>query len=233
MTTPVDETPPLLASNGWTTSVRDREDHNQKDEFRFAVTGQESQVLTIQLKNHRCQAEPGSIVYRSSGVRMSPTCSGCCARSCSGEDCCVVNISPAGSPDDAFVGLTPNQPTAKVVPVRMQDVQGKLIAQKGAYMASIGDVSVGISLDCNLMRCCCAGLGMIRQKLVGSGTVFLAATGTIVQKVLDEGETILVDTNCVLAFAGTCKLNIRRVGGLKVSPSCNYIYLPLFPASEI
>jgi hypothetical protein len=83
-------------------------------------------------------------------------------------------------------------------------------------MASYGDVRVGVSVDTNCMRCCCAGLGLVRQKLEGSGTVFLAGTGTIVQKVLADSETILVDTNCIMAFADTCKLDLKRAGGILV-----------------
>jgi uncharacterized protein (AIM24 family) len=64
------------------------------------------------------------------------------------------------------------------------------------------------------MTCCCAGLGLVRQKLEGQGTVFLTSTGTIVQKVLQEGETILVDTNCIMAFASSCKLDLRKAGGI-------------------
>lgn len=44
--------------------------------------------------------------------------------------------------------------------------------------------------------------------------VFLASTGTIVQKVLAEGETIIVDTNCVLAFAQSCKMDLKRAGNV-------------------
>ena len=42
----------------------------------------------------------------------------------------------------------------------------------------------------------------------------IAASGTIIQKVLTEGETIIIDSNCVLAFAQSCKLDIRRAGGI-------------------
>jgi hypothetical protein len=70
-------------------------------------------------------------------------------------------------------------------------------------------------LSCiSFMRCCCAGLGLVRQKITGQGTVFLESTGTIVQKVLQPGETVLVDTECVLAFADSCKLDLRRAGGI-------------------
>ena len=80
-------------------------------------------------------------------------------------------------------------------------------------MASYGDVQVGIDCDCNFMRCCCGGVGLVRQSIEGSGTVFIASTGTMVQKVLEAGETIVIDTNCVMAFADSCKLDLKRAGG--------------------
>jgi len=81
-------------------------------------------------------------------------------------------------------------------------------------MANYGDVTIHVSYDFNLKRCCCGGMGLIRQKLKGTGTVFLASSGTMVQKVLKDGETMLVDTNCLLAYAGSCNFHVRRTGGV-------------------
>jgi len=66
------------------------------------------------------------------------------------------NGSGHSSDGPGYVALTPNFPTAKVVPVHLSDsnVNGSLICQQGSFMASYGDVQVGISLDCNLLRCC-------------------------------------------------------------------------------
>ena len=185
---------------------------------QYAITGEESQVITMQLGvGESVKGEPGVMMYLSPGVEQHASCDGCLARACAGEDCFVMNFTNNGSGDgDAYAALTPNFPTAKVVPVDMSDpnVDGTLIAQQGAFMASYGDVSIGISLDCNLIRCFCGGAGFIRQKISGTGTAFIAATGTIIQKVLGPGETILCDTNCILAFAGSCKMDIRRAGGI-------------------
>ena len=52
------------------------------------------------------------------------------------------------------------------------------------------------------------------QKLEGSGTAFLASTGTIVQKILKAGEVIVVDTNCLLAYSNSCKFDLKRAGGI-------------------
>ena len=49
---------------------------------------------------------------------------------------------------------------------------------------------------------------------MGTGTAFLGATGTIVQKVLDANETILIDTNCLLAYAETCTFDLKKTGGV-------------------
>mmetsp|Transcript_32349 Transcript_32349/g.74307 ORF Transcript_32349/g.74307 Transcript_32349/m.74307 type:complete len:201 (-) Transcript_32349:95-697(-) len=157
------------------------------------------------------------MMYLTSGMHQQVGCDGCLARCCAGEDCCVMNFTnPGHSENVGFVAMSPNFPTSKVVPVDMKapHVGGVLITQQGAFMASYGDVHVGISLDCNLLRCCCAGLGLVRQKLEGDGTAFLSSTGTIVQKVLKEGEVIVADTNCILAFAGSAKLDIKRTGGI-------------------
>ena len=56
--------------------------------------------------------------------------------------------------------------------------------------------------------------GLVRQKIEGSGTAFLGATGTIVQKVLAENEVMLMDTNCILAYASTCTFDLKKTGGI-------------------
>jgi uncharacterized protein (AIM24 family) len=186
-----------------------------KDTF-YAITGHESQVLTVRLpEGGQVRGEPGTMFYLSDGVSQRISFDDCFKRCCTGEDCCVVDFVNTGS-QSAFTSLTPSFPTAKVVPVDLSSphVGGSLIAQKSAFMASYGDVRIQVDLDCNFLRCCCGGMGMIRQRLVGQGTAFLSSTGTMVQKVLQPNETILVDTFCILAYAGTCTFNIKRTGGI-------------------
>jgi uncharacterized protein (AIM24 family) len=107
--------------------------------------------------------------------------------------------------------VTPNFP-AKVVPVNLAKV-GKVITKKGAYMASTGDVKIIADFDCCSCACCFGGMGMVRQTAEGTGVVFLAASGTIVQKHLSHGEKLLVDTDSVVGFQETVKLGVRTAGG--------------------
>jgi uncharacterized protein (AIM24 family) len=45
--------------------------------------------------------------------------------------------------------------------------------------------------------------------------VFVHAGGTIVEKTLGPGETLRVDTGCLVAFAPTVQYDIQFVGGFK------------------
>lgn len=102
------------------------------------------------------------MMYTSPGVEQECGYDGCYARCCAGEGCCVMNFTHNG-PDKGFVALTPNYPMQKVIAVDLssQDVGGQLIAQQGAFMASVGKVEIGMSVDCNLKTCCCAGTGLV------------------------------------------------------------------------
>lgn len=181
---------------------------------KYEITGPSSQVVTLDVGvGETIKSEPGSLMYMSSGVSAGVSYEGGCSRCLSGECCYALNFTnEGGSGDRAFVALTPSFPTCKVVPVDLNTVGGSLIADTGAFMASYGDVDVEVNFDCNLLRGCCAGTGFVRQKLEGTGTAFLAATGTIVQKVLEPGEKILADGNCILAFASTVEVNVKSAG---------------------
>lgn len=207
----------VLEHSGW--HKFDIQKPNYNNNINYAITGHESQVLTMRLKHgDSLQGEPGSMVYLSSGISQSVTYEGCMERCCSGESCFILNYNNNGSNTNinSYAALTPSFPTSKIIPIDLSssNVNGTLITQQGAFMASYGDVRVGVSLDFNIVRCCCGGLGLVRQKIEGTGTVFLEGTGTMVQKILDTNETILIDTNCIMAYSGTCKLDLKRVGGV-------------------
>jgi len=104
----------------------------------FAITGHESQVLTVKLASgEQVRGEPGTMFYLTPGVVQSASCDNWFARCCTGEECCTVNMANNGSNGglDAYAALTPNFPTAKVVPVNLSapEVGGKLICQKGMW----------------------------------------------------------------------------------------------------
>ena len=113
-------------------------------------------------------------------------------------------------------GLTPNRPS-KVIPIDLGYLKAGgasgIYTKQGAWMANMGDVHVSYSADCNCARVCCAGQGLIRMFLKGSGTAFIEGHGSIMTKTLAAGEKLVVDQQSVLAWAETVNLNFRRAGG--------------------
>ena len=59
------------------------------------------------------------------------------------------------------------------------------------------------------------GEGFILQRLEGEGLAFVHAGGTIVEKNLASGETLRVDTGCLVAFAPTVDYDIKFIGGFQ------------------
>ena len=55
------------------------------------------------------------------------------------------------------------------------------------------------------------------QKLEGGGLVFVHAGGTVLKRELQPGQTLLIDTGCVVAFTPTVNFEIQYVGKVKTA----------------
>merc|ERR1712137_1363077 len=67
-----------------------------------------------------------------------------------------------------------------------------------------------------LRQCVGGGQGLFLNVLQGDGTVFLNAGGTVMTRMLQPGEEIIVDHHSILAVANTVELDVRGVGGFMV-----------------
>ena len=66
--------------------------------------------------------------------------------------------------------------------------------------------SVGIEFSRKLGRGLFGGEGFIMQKLEGDGMAFVHAGGTLAKKELAAGETLKVDTGCLVGFLSAGQL---------------------------
>ena len=102
----------------------------------------------------------------------------------------------------------------KIVPMDLSALGGELLCQKQAFLCAALGTSVGIALQKKLGAGFFGGEGFILQRLQGDGLAFVHAGGTVVERDL-RGETIRVDTGCVVAFTTGIDFDIERAGGLK------------------
>ena len=102
----------------------------------------------------------------------------------------------------------------KIICVDLAMHQGSLLCQKDAFLCSSFGTQVSIALQKRLGAGFFGGEGFILQKLSGDGKAFVHAGGTVVRKELN-GETIRVDTGCIVAFEESVRYDIQMAGGLK------------------
>ncbi len=102
----------------------------------------------------------------------------------------------------------------KIIPLDLGAIGGEIICQKDSFLCAAKGTEVTIALHKKLGSGFFGGEGFILQKLRGDGLAFLHAGGTIVKREL-TGQTLLIDTGCIVGFTPGLDYNIERVGSLK------------------
>ncbi len=99
----------------------------------------------------------------------------------------------------------------------LRQLGGTLICQKDSFLCAARGVSLGIYFQQKLSVGFFGGEGFIMQKLDGDGLAFVHAGGTILRRDLQPGETLLIDTGCVVAFTPNANFEIQYVGKIKTA----------------
>jgi uncharacterized protein (AIM24 family) len=136
---------------------------------------------------------------------------GSMTRCCTGESCCKVTYTNTAN-HDAFIGITPSFPS-KIIPIELNSVGSNMILKGGSYISAIDDVDIKADFDCCTLASCFGGVGWLRQGATGSGTLFVEGGGTVMTKVLDAGEEIVVSSESIVGFQSSVQLGLRFTGG--------------------
>ena len=99
----------------------------------------------------------------------------------------------------------------------LRQLGGMLICQKDAFLCAAKGVSLGIYLQQKMSVGFFGGEGFVMQKLEGDGLAFVHAGGTVLKRELRAGQTLLIDTGCVVAFTPSVQFEIQYVGKVKTA----------------
>jgi len=102
----------------------------------------------------------------------------------------------------------------KIIPIDLAEIGGQILCQKDAFLCAALGTSVSIAFNKRLGAGFFGGEGFILEKLEGDGMAFMHAGGTVVRKEL-RGETLRVDTGCIVGFSSGIDYDIQLAGGLK------------------
>jgi uncharacterized protein (TIGR00266 family) len=133
-------------------------------------------------------------------------------RAITGESLFMTHFTNQGSVkrSAAFAAPFPG----KIIPMNLSENSGEILCQKDAFLCA----ALGTQLDIAFQRKLGAGFfggeGFILQRLRGDGMVFMHGCGTIIEREL-QGESLRLDTGCLVAFEPSVNYDIERAGNLK------------------
>jgi uncharacterized protein (TIGR00266 family) len=199
----------------------------QSHEIDFHVYGDDMQTVEIELdpletviaeagamnwmeENISFEAKMGDGSNASSGFLDSLLQVG--KRVLTGESIFMTHFTNQGSLKRKVAFSAPYP--GKIMPIDLQRMGNEITCQKDAFLCAAKGTQVTIAFTKRLGAGFFGGEGFILQRLRGDGMAFLHAGGTVVEKKLN-GETLRVDTGCIVAFTGNVEYSIERAGGLK------------------
>jgi uncharacterized protein (TIGR00266 family) len=200
------------------------------DEIDFEVFGEEMQFVDIELDpGESVVAEAGAMMYMGDGIEMKTIFGdgseqqggfmdklvGAGKRVLTGESLFMTVFTHNGSGKSHVAFASPYP--GKIMAMDLSEHGGKLICQKDAFLCAAKGVAVGLAFQKKIGVALFGGEGFIMQKLEGDGLAFVHAGGTIVKRELGPGQSLRVDTGCIVALDKDVRYDIQRVGGIKSS----------------
>ena len=209
-----------------TTYASQRSNH----EIDYKIYGEELQFVEIELDPQETAiAESGAFMMMDDGIQMQTIFGdgsqqqqqsgmlgkllGAGKRLLVGESLFMTAFTNMGQGKKRVSFAAPY--TGKIIPMDLQQLGGRIIAQKDAFLCAAKGVSIGIEFQRRLGTGIFGGEGFIMEKIEGDGMAFMHAGGYVVEKTLVPGEILKVDTGCIVAYTGNIDFDIELVKGVR------------------
>ncbi|MFM8448499.1 MAG: TIGR00266 family protein [Haliscomenobacter sp.] len=195
----------------------------------YQIFGEEMQFVEIELDPYETViAEAGSFMMMEDGIEMTTIFGdgsvqdtgglwgkvlSAGKRLITGESLFMTAFTHGGTGKRKVAFSSPYP--GRIIPLDLDNYGYKIICQKDAFLCAAKGVSVGIEFSRKLGRGFFGGEGFIMQRLEGDGLVFMHAGGTIIEKDLALGETLRIDTGCLVAFTQDVDYDIEMVRGVR------------------
>jgi uncharacterized protein (TIGR00266 family) len=197
----------------------------------FQIHGNEMQFVEVELDpGEGAVAEAGAMMYMTQGIGMETVFGdgskqrsggvmdallGAGKRLLTGESLFMTVFTNQGQGKQRVAFGAPYP--GKIIPMDLKALGGHLVCQKDSFLCAARGVAIGIAFQKKLGVGLFGGEGFIMQKLEGDGLCFVHAGGTIHHFDLAPGETMRVDTGCLVALQPSINYDIQFVGGIKTA----------------
>jgi len=203
----------------------------QAHEIDFKIYGEDMQFIEVELDpGESAVAEAGAMMYMTDGIAMETIFGdgssksqggimgallGAGRRILTGESLfmTVFTNNGGGKQRVAFAAPYPG----RILTMDLAGLGGQLICQKDSFLCAAKGVSIGIAFQKKIGVGLFGGEGFIMQKLEGDGLCFANAGGMVHALDLGPGQTLRVDTGCLVALQPSVNYDIQFVGGVKTA----------------
>jgi uncharacterized protein (TIGR00266 family) len=197
----------------------------------FRIVGSEMQFVEVELDpGESAVAEAGSMMYMTPGIQMETVFGdgsqqqrsgvmgallGAGKRLITGESLFMTVFTSQG-PGKQQVAFAAPYP-GKILAMDLNQLGGQLVCQKDSFLCAARGVSIGIAFQRRIGVGLFGGEGFIMQRLEGDGLCFVHAGGTVHALDLKAGQTLRVDTGCLVALQPSVTYDIQFVGKIKTA----------------
>jgi uncharacterized protein (TIGR00266 family) len=201
----------------------------KSDVIDYQIFGEEMQYVEVTLDpGEMVIAEAGGMMYMTAGIKMETVFGDPSAgqqqgffnkllsagkRMLTGESLFMTTFSNAGAGRETVAFASPYP--GKIIPLHLDQHGGEMVCQKDSFLCAARGTQVGIAFQKKIGVGLFGGEGFIMQRLTGDGIALIHAGGTILQRTLRPGETLRVDTGCIVALQPRVTYDIQFVGGIK------------------
>ena len=197
-------------------------------ELDYEVHGDDMQIVEVELDpGETVIAEAGGMCYMEENIEFETRMGdgsepgggfvgmlkNIGKRVLTGESIFMTHFTNRGGGGKRRVAFAAPYP-GKIVPLQLSELGGEIICEKDAFLCAALGTSVSIAFNRKLGSGFFGGEGFVLQRLRGDGLAFIHAGGTIVRRDL-RGETLRVDTGCLVAMTTGIQYDIQRAGNLK------------------
>jgi uncharacterized protein (TIGR00266 family) len=198
----------------------------------FEIQGTEMQFVEVVLDpGESAVAEAGTLMYMQQGIEMETIFGdgsgqqqqsgimgallGAGKRLLTGESLFMTVFNNRGPGRQTVAFAAPY--AGKILPMDLAKLGGQIICQKDSFLCAARGVSIQIAFQKKIGVGLFGGEGFIMQRLEGDGLCFVHAGGTVHSLDLKPGETLRVDTGCLVALQPSVSYDVQFVGKIKTA----------------
>lgn len=184
--------------------------------MEYKIVGDDMQAVQIDLRQgEEIYAEAGAMLYMGAGIDLQArmqggVMKGLMRKFLAGESLFMSVFRCTSA--SAKLALA-NPIAGKIFPIQLRG--NVILAERNAFLCGIGNIDLSIAFTKRFGAGLFGGEGFILQKISGEGLVFLQAGGTMINFELAPGETLRVDTGCIVSMAESVHYDIQFVGGFR------------------